>query len=81
MVYGIQISKAKQTISMFIKQITFNQTLVQIRQSNKQQRKSLKVEVKINSKYFSDPIYNSAQRILRYMKLSTANDYLANISF
>ena len=43
----------KQTISMFIKQITFNKTLVQIRQSNKQQRESLKVEVKINSKYFS----------------------------
>ena len=45
---------------MFIKQITFNQTLVQLHQSNKQQRKSLKVEVKISSKYFSDPIYNSA---------------------
>ena len=72
-------SQAKQTTSMFIKQITFNQTLVQLHQSNKQQRKSLKVEVKISSKYFSDPIYNSAPRILRYMKLSTANDYLANI--
>ena len=38
---------------MFIKQITFNKTLVQFHQSNKQQRESLKVEVKINLKYFS----------------------------